>query len=111
MDMSGGDEHRALHYAVLRRDARDGATADGSRRGRARRVSGRIAMRPPLWRWRREREYGEIVAVIEEEERLRTRGDELPQCHHFAGAGPDQRGYPAIRECNGDRFADRVTVR
>ncbi len=69
-DMSGGNEHRALHYAVLRRDApmvkvlmEAGADA-----------------RKGIWPHRdatsastiaREREYEDIVAVIEEEERRR----------------------------------------
>lgn len=70
MDMSGGDEHRALHYAVLRRDAamvrllmEAGADA-----------------RKGIWPHRdatsslvlaRDREYQDIVAIIEDEERLR----------------------------------------
>jgi ankyrin repeat protein len=70
MDRAGNDEHRALHYAVLRRDAsmvkllmEAGADA-----------------RKGIWPNRdatsaltlaRDREYAEIVAIIEEEERLR----------------------------------------
>jgi ankyrin repeat protein len=70
MDRAESDEHRALHYAVLRRDApmvkllmEAGADA-----------------RKGIWPHRdatsaltlaRDREYSEIVAVIEEEERLR----------------------------------------
>lgn len=70
MDMSGGDEHRALHYAVLRRDLamvrllmEAGADA-----------------RKGIWPHRdatsalaiaHDREYHDIVAVIEDEERLR----------------------------------------
>jgi len=70
MDRAENDEHRALHYAVLRRDApmvrllmEAGADA-----------------RKGIWPHRdatsaltlaRDREYSEIVAVIEEEERLR----------------------------------------
>ncbi|MCU1292546.1 MAG: Ankyrin [Bryobacterales bacterium] len=70
MDMAGSNEHRALHYAVLRRDAamvkllmEAGADA-----------------RKGIWPHRdatsaltiaRDRDYMEIVAVIEEEERLR----------------------------------------
>jgi ankyrin repeat protein len=70
MDRSGGDEHRPLHYAVLRRDVsmvrllmEAGADA-----------------RKGIWPHRdatsaltiaRDREYSDIVAVIEEEERLR----------------------------------------
>ncbi|MBV8810172.1 MAG: ankyrin repeat domain-containing protein [Acidobacteriaceae bacterium] len=70
MDMSGGDEHRALHYAVLRRDA----------------AMVRLLMeagsdaRKGIWPHRdatsalaiaRDREYHDIIAAIEEEERLR----------------------------------------
>src|SRR5580704_7883211 len=70
MDRAGNDEHRGLHYAVLRRDApmvkllmEAGADA-----------------RKGIWPNRdatsaltlaRDREYTDIVAVIEEEERLR----------------------------------------
>lgn len=70
MDMSGGDEHRALHYAVLRRDVamvkllmEAGADA-----------------RKGIWPHRdatsalnlaRNREYHDVVAVIEDEERRR----------------------------------------
>ena len=70
MDRAGNDEHRGLHYAVLRRDAamvkllmEAGADA-----------------RKGIWPNRdatsalslaRDREYSEIVAIIEEEERLR----------------------------------------
>jgi ankyrin repeat protein len=70
MDMSGGNEHRALHYAVLRRDAamvrllmEAGADA---RKGiyPHRDATSALAIAS-------EREYTEIVAVIEEEERLR----------------------------------------
>ncbi len=70
MDMSGSDEHRALHYAVLRRDAamvrllmEAGADA---RKGifPHRDATSALAIA-------RDREYAEIVAVIEEEERLR----------------------------------------
>ncbi len=70
MDMAENDEHRALHYAVLRRDIAMvrllmGAGAD-ARKG--------------IWPHRdatsasviaKDREYDDIVAVIEEEERMR----------------------------------------
>ena len=70
MDLNEGNEHRAIHYAVLRRDA----------------AMVRLLMeagsnaRKGIWPHRdatsalglaREREYNEIVAVIEEEERHR----------------------------------------
>ena len=70
MDMAENDEHRALHYAVLRRDSamvkllmEAGADA---RKGifPHRDATSALAIA-------RDREYGDIVAVIEEEERLR----------------------------------------
>jgi ankyrin repeat protein len=70
MDMAGNDEHRVLHYAVLRRDAamvkllmEAGADA---RKGiyPHRDATSALAIA-------NDREYGEIVAVIEEEEQLR----------------------------------------
>jgi ankyrin repeat protein len=70
MDMAGNDEHRALHYAVLRRDAamvkllmEAGADA---RKGifPHRDATSALAIA-------KDREYNDIVAVIEEEERLR----------------------------------------
>ncbi len=70
MDMAANDEHRALHYAVLRRDAamvkllmEAGADA---RKGifPHRDATSALAIA-------RDREYRDIVAVIEEEERLR----------------------------------------
>ena len=70
MDMSARDEHRVLHYAVLRRDAamvrllmEAGADA---RKGiyPHRDATSAFAIA-------RDREYHEITAVIEEEERLR----------------------------------------
>ena len=70
MDMAGNDEHRVLHYAVLRRDAtmvkllmEAGADA---RKGiyPHRDATSALAIA-------KDREYGEIVAVIEEEEGLR----------------------------------------
>lgn len=70
MDMNGGDEHRALHYAVLRRDVpmvrllmKAGADA---RKGifPHRDATSALAIA-------RDREYSEVVAVIEEEEHRR----------------------------------------
>ena len=70
MDGSGGDERRALHYAVLRRDAamvkllmEAGADA---RKGVFPHRDATSALTLA-----RDREYTEIVAIIEEEERLR----------------------------------------
>jgi len=70
MDMSGGDEHRVLHYAVLRRDRamvkllmEAGADArKGIYPHRDATTAFAIA---------RDREYHDILAIIEEEERLR----------------------------------------
>jgi ankyrin repeat protein len=70
MDMAASDEHRALHYAVLRRDAPMVTLL----------MQGGADARKGIWPHRdatsalaiaRDREYHEIVAVIEEEERLR----------------------------------------
>jgi ankyrin repeat protein len=70
MDMADDDEHRVLHYAVLRRDAamvkllmEAGADA---RKGiyPHRDATSALAIA-------RDREYGDIVAIIKEEERLR----------------------------------------
>jgi ankyrin repeat protein len=70
MDMSANDEHRALHYAVLRRDAamvkllmEAGADA---RQGifPHRDATSALAIA-------KDREYSEIVALIDEQERLR----------------------------------------
>ena len=43
--VTDGDEHRAIHYAVL--PVRNGAPADAARRRRPRPASIRIAMPPP----------------------------------------------------------------
>jgi ankyrin repeat protein len=70
MDMAGNDEHRALHYAVLRRDVpmvrllmEAGADA---RKGifPHRDATSALAMA-------KDREYHDVVAVIEKEERFR----------------------------------------
>ena len=70
IDRAGNDEHRALHYAVMRRDAplvkvlmEAGADA---RKGIFPHRDATAALTLA-----RDREYNEIVAVIEEEERLR----------------------------------------
>jgi ankyrin repeat protein len=70
MDMAGNDEHRALHYAVLRRDAAMvrllmEAGADAHKGIFPHRdATSALAIA-------RDREYSDIVDVIEEEERLR----------------------------------------
>ncbi len=75
--MSESNEHRALHYAVLRRDSamvrllmEAGADA---RKGiyPHRDATSALAIA-------QEREYGDIVAVIEEEERLRRQEMSCP---------------------------------
>ncbi|HEY1468462.1 MAG TPA: ankyrin repeat domain-containing protein [Candidatus Acidoferrum sp.] len=70
MDMSGNDEHRVLHYAVMRRNAamvkllmEAGADA---RKGIYPHRDATSALSIA-----KDREYSDIVAVIEEEERLR----------------------------------------
>jgi ankyrin repeat protein len=70
MDMSAGDEHRALHYAVLRRDVEMvrllmEAGAD-ARKGIFPHRDATTA-----FALARDREYHDIVAIIEEEERRR----------------------------------------
>jgi ankyrin repeat protein len=77
MDTNGGNEHRAIHYAVLRRDP----------------AMVRLLMeagsdaRKGIWPHRdatsalgvaREREYSEIVAIIEEEEHRRREENSCP---------------------------------
>jgi ankyrin repeat protein len=70
MDMAGNDEHRAMHYAVLRRDTAMvkllmEAGADASKGIFPHRdATSALAIA-------KDREYNDIVAVIEEEERLR----------------------------------------
>jgi ankyrin repeat protein len=70
MDMAGNDEHRVLHYAVLHRDVamvrllmEAGADAHKG-------IFPHRDATSPL-AIARDREYGDIIAVIEEEERLR----------------------------------------
>jgi len=70
MDMAHNDEHRALHYAVLRRDGsmvkllmEAGADA---RKGIYPHRDATSALAIAI-----DREYGDIVAIIQEEERLR----------------------------------------
>lgn len=80
MDRSANDEHRALHYAVLRRDVpmvrllmEAGADA---RKGifPHRDATSAIAIA-------RDREYQEVTAVIEEEERLRREEMSCPNAN------------------------------
>jgi ankyrin repeat protein len=107
MDMAGNDEHRALHYAVLRRDAamvkllmEAGADA---RKGifPHRDATSALAIA-------KDREYNDIVAVIEEEERLRRAEMSCPnatispvqdQINHAISKGDNDE---AIRLLEGD---------
>jgi ankyrin repeat protein len=99
MDMAGNDEHRALHFAVLRRDPamarllmQSGADA---RQGifPHRDATTAIALA-------RDREYPEIVAIIEEEEQKRR---ESMSCPNVAVSPVQEQINEAIR--NGDSAA------
>jgi ankyrin repeat protein len=77
MDMSGNDEHRALHFAVLRRDPamvrllmRAGADA---RKGIFPHRDATTALALA-----RDREYSDIVAIVEEEEQQRRQSMSCP---------------------------------
>ena len=92
MDMAGNDEHRVLHYAVLRRDAamvkllmEAGADA---RKGifPHRDATSAFAIA-------KDREYSEIVATIEEEERLRR---EEMSCPNATISPAQERIHQAI---------------
>jgi ankyrin repeat protein len=96
MDMSGNDEHRALHYAVLRRDAAIArvlmqAGAD-ARKGifPHRDATTAIALA-------QDREYPDIVAIIEEEEQRRRQS---MSCPNVAVSPVQEEINEAIR--NGD---------
>ncbi|MFZ0591605.1 MAG: ankyrin repeat domain-containing protein, partial [Bryobacteraceae bacterium] len=70
MDMAASDEHRALHYAVLRRDrAMVRLLMEAGANARKGIFPHRDATSALVIA--RDREYDDIVAVIEEEERLR----------------------------------------
>jgi ankyrin repeat protein len=70
IDMAENNEHRALHYAVLRRDpAMVRLLMEAGADARKGIYPHRDAT--SAWAIARDREYREIVAVIEEEERLR----------------------------------------
>jgi ankyrin repeat protein len=108
MDMNGGDEHRALHYAVLRRDTamvkllmEAGADArKGIYPHRDATSAAAIA---------RDREYNDILSVIEEEERLRREEMSCPnatispvqdQINRAIGAG-DTTGAIGLLQADG----------
>ena len=94
MDMAGDNEHRALHYAVLRRDAvmvrllmRAGADArQGIYPHRDATTSFTLA---------RDRDYRDIVAVIEEEEQHRR---EAMSCPNATVSPVQEQINRAIRE-------------
>ncbi len=94
MDMAGNDEHRALHFAVLRRDAamvrllmRAGADA---RQGI---FPHRDATTP--YALARDRDYRDIVAAIEDEEQHRR---EEASCPNVTVSPVQERINEAIRE-------------
>ncbi|MGC1490531.1 MAG: ankyrin repeat domain-containing protein [Candidatus Acidiferrum sp.] len=94
MDMAGNDERRALHYAVLRRDAamvkillEAGADA---RKGVFPHRDATSALTIA-----KDRGYGEIVAVMEEEERLRR---EEMSCPNATISDVQEQVHQAIRK-------------
>jgi ankyrin repeat protein len=94
MDMSGDDEHRALHYAVLRRDPamvrllmQAGADA---RKGIFPHRDATTALALA-----RDREYIEIVAIVEEEEQKRRQS---MSCPNVAVSPAQEQINAAIRE-------------
>ncbi len=100
MDIAGNNEHRALHYAVLRRDVemvrllmQSGADA---RKGifphRDATTAFVIA---------RDREYHDVAAVIEEEEQRRRKGQVSPvqdQINHAISTGDNADAIRLIEE-------------
>jgi ankyrin repeat protein len=77
MDMNGGNEHRALHYAVLRRDtAMVGLLMEAGADARKGIFPHRDAT--SALTIAKDREYSEIVAVIEEEEQQRRKEMSCP---------------------------------
>lgn len=77
MEMSGGDEHRALHYAVLRRDAAIvRALMEAGADARAGIFPHRDAT--TALALSRDRGYDDIVAIIEAEEQSRRQAGSCP---------------------------------
>ena len=95
MDMAGNDEHRVLHYAVLRRDA---AMVKLLMEAGADARKGIYPHRDATSAWAiaKDREYSDIVAVIEEEERARRAEMSCPN----ATISPvqDQIGHAILRD-------------
>ncbi|HJZ95357.1 MAG TPA: ankyrin repeat domain-containing protein [Candidatus Solibacter sp.] len=88
MQISYGDEHRPIHFAVMARSAE--MTRLLMRRG----ANARYGIHPHRdattpWRIAKERGYGEIVAIIEEEERRRPAGTEEDTPESAAPAGDE----------------------
>ena len=104
MDRAENDEHRGLHYAVLRRDAAMArilmeAGAD------ARKGIWPHRDATSAWTIAQERQYDDIVAVIEEEERHRREEMSCSNATGSPGAGRDQFGHRARRRHDGDATA------
>src|SRR5260370_9362980 len=90
MDMAENNEHRALHYAVLRRDR---AMVELLMEAGADARQGIFPHRDATsaWAMARDRGYDEIVAAIEKEERLRREEISCPN----ATISPLQDRIPA----------------
>jgi len=92
MDMAGNDEHRVLHYAVLRRDT---AMVKLLMEAGADARKGIFPHRDAtsVFAIAKDREYSEIVATIEEEERLRR---EEMSCPNATISPAQERIHQAI---------------
>ena len=100
MDGAGGDERRALHYAVMRRDApmvkllmEAGADAHKGVFPHRDATSALVLARDPRISRDSCHHRGRRASA--------PRGDELPQRHRLPGAGPNQRGHCAWRYGHG----------
>ncbi|MEX2264527.1 MAG: ankyrin repeat domain-containing protein [Bryobacteraceae bacterium] len=98
MTVSYGDEHRAIHYAVI--DRRPEIARLLMRNG----ANARAGIHPhrdatSAWTLARERGYEEIVAIIEEEEQRRAK----PEPHLPTDPPPEPRDEPdRVAVANGD---------
>ncbi len=98
MDVSGSNEHRGIHYAVLRRDA------DMVRLLMEAGADARKGIFPhrdatSAWILARDREYTDIVAVIEEQERLRRKENNWATATDSpVGAAVASGDAPRVRE-------------
>src|SRR6202046_4647045 len=111
MDMAGNDEHRVLHYAVLRRDAamvkllmEAGADA---RKGiyPHRDATSALAIA-------KDREYTDIVAIIEEEEQLRRAEMSCPNAtiSDRKGIYPHRDATSALAIAKDREYTDIVAI-